>query len=418
MIISNDITSTPVDLPDSTLSNDAEVLVVAEGVSKKFCRSLKKSLWYGVCDITSELTGQYRAESLRADEFWSVDNVSFKIRRGECLGLIGPNGSGKSTLLKMLSGLIKPDRGRIEIAGRVSSLIELGTGFNPVLTGRENIYSNAAVLGYTKAEIDEKFNDVVEFAEIDDFIDTPLQNYSSGMKVRLGFAVAAQMNPDVLFIDEVLAVGDVGFRSKCYTAIARLQKTTAIVFVSHSMPQVARLSQNILLLKKGQLHFSGDIANGIAEYYRLFVKNKDSIIRSGTGEAKFSSIKFLKKSCQVTNCFEYGEEMVISLGIESSLDIESIVVDFGFYTLGDDVVAECNNFVHSFPIEIKKNRENSIEAIIPELTLNPGIYNVSAFLLSANMLEHFDWIQHFTQIEIIGRCGTAGQQFKAVWHVQ
>src|SRR4029078_11456051 len=225
----------------------SEVLVKVEGVSKKFCRNLKRSLWYAVEDICSDLnpfskngssitthpleeakdrlagspakskvppvdialTEASNDKDLRADEFWAVKDVSFELRRGECLGLIGHNGAGKTTLLKMLNGLIKPDKGRIELAVRVGALIALGAGFNPILTGRENIYVNGSVLGLTKKEIDSKFSDIVEFAEVGDFIDMPVQSYSAGMHVRLGFAVATAIKPDVLLLDEVLAVGDV-----------------------------------------------------------------------------------------------------------------------------------------------------------------------------------------------------------------
>jgi len=195
----------------------SETLIRVENVSKKFCRSLKKSLWYGMRDLSKEVLGRRHGGDgeLRPDEFWSVNDVSFELKRGECLGLIGPNGAGKSTLLKMLNGLIKPDQGRIEMRGRVGALIELGAGFNPILSGRENIYVNGSVLGLAKEEIDQKLDEIIEFSELDEFIDSPVQNYSSGMKVRLGFAVAAHMKPDILLIDEVLAVGDIGFRTKC-----------------------------------------------------------------------------------------------------------------------------------------------------------------------------------------------------------
>ena len=180
-----------------------------------------------------ELTGRRRGEhgGLRTKEFWAVNNVSFELKRGECLGLIGRNGAGKTTLLKMLNGLIKPDAGRIEMRGRVGALIALGAGFNPILTGRENIYVNGSVLGLTKKEIGAKLDEIVDFAEIGDFIDTPVQNYSSGMAVRLGFAVASSIRPDVLLIDEVLAVGDISFVLRCLNRVSELLPTTAVVFV-------------------------------------------------------------------------------------------------------------------------------------------------------------------------------------------
>ena len=233
--------------------NSDDILVCVEGVGKKFCRDLKKSLWYGMKDIGAELLpgsrDLERHATLRPGEFWAVDDVSFELRRGECLGLIGRNGAGKTTLLKMLNGLIKPDKGRIEIRGRVGALIALGAGFNPILTGRENIYVNGSVLGLRKREVDSKLEEIVEFAELAEFIDSPVQTYSSGMAVRLGFSIAAALEPDVLFVDEVLAVGDSAFRVKCYNKIMGLRERMATIFVSHSMPQVAKLSTIGLVLK-------------------------------------------------------------------------------------------------------------------------------------------------------------------------
>ena len=212
-----------------------EVLVEAEGVSKKFCKDLKTSLWYGVKDLWSNVGGNKQERQLRPKEFWAVKDISFQLRRGECIGLIGHNGAGKSTLLKMLNGLINPDAGKITMRGRVGALIELGAGFNPILTGRENIYNNGAILGFTRKEIEEKIDAIIAFAEIEEFIDMPVQHYSSGMKVRLGFGVAAQMEPDILIIDEVLAVGDMGFILKCFKTIDDILPKTAVIFVSHNM---------------------------------------------------------------------------------------------------------------------------------------------------------------------------------------
>lgn len=258
---------------------EGEVLIKAENVSKKFAKSLKKSLFYGVQDLISGITGRDQNKDLRKDEFWAVKDISFEVRRGECLGLIGHNGAGKSTLLKMLNGLISPDEGTITIKGKIGALIELGAGFNPILTGRENIYNNAAVIGFTKKEIDQKLDAIIAFAELEEFIDMPVQNYSSGMKVRLGFAVAAQMEPDVLIIDEVLAVGDLGFVLKCFKQIDKLIPNTAIIFVSHSMPMISRISNQIILMERGEVDFQGvDVAKGVNNYYGKFVNNTQSVL--------------------------------------------------------------------------------------------------------------------------------------------
>ena len=260
---------------------DNEVLVKVEGLSKKFCKDLKTSLWYGVQDLMDNFRGSKAERHLRDKEFWALKDISFELRRGECLGLIGHNGAGKSTLLKILNGLIKPDAGKVTIKGRVGALIELGAGFNPILTGRENIYNNGAILGFTRKEINEKLEEIIDFAEIREFIDMPVQNYSSGMKVRLGFAIAAQMEPDVLIIDEVLAVGDLGFMLKCYKTIDNILPNTAIIFVSHSMPQVSRLCDTLILLDRGETKFQGaDVAKAIDVYYNRFSSNKPSIVFS------------------------------------------------------------------------------------------------------------------------------------------
>lgn len=248
----------------------SETLIKVEGVSKKFCRSLKKSLWYGLQDLGREMTGQRHGGNgeLRPDEFWAVKDVSFELKRGECLGLIGRNGAGKTTLLRMLNGLIKPDTGRIEMRGRVGALIALGAGFNPILTGRENIKVNASVLGLAKREINARLNEVIDFADIGDFIDMPVQSYSSGMQVRLGFASSALLDPDILLLDEVLAVGDAAFKYKCYRRMDRLLASSAVIFVAHDMPQVARVCDRTLLLRRGEVIFDGSTMAGIEAYQR------------------------------------------------------------------------------------------------------------------------------------------------------
>lgn len=278
--------------PGQNIQTNKEVLVKVEGLSKKFCKDLKTSLWYGVKDLMTGIGGSTYKRTLRPKEFWAVKNINFELRRGECLGLIGHNGAGKSTLLKILNGLINPDAGKVTIKGRVGALIELGAGFNPILSGRENIYNNGAILGFTRNEINQKLEAIIEFAELEEFIDMPVQHYSSGMKVRLGFAVAAQMEPDVLIIDEVLAVGDLGFVLKCFKTIDRILPNTAVIFVSHSMPMISRMCNQIILMEKGQSQFQGvNVGKAIDLYYRRFTDSKSNVVfDDGSLEIKKANI--------------------------------------------------------------------------------------------------------------------------------
>ncbi len=231
----------------------SENLVVVENLGKKFCRNLKRSLWYGVKDIGAELVGSKRAHTvLRKQEFWALQDVNFEIKRGELVGLIGPNGAGKTTLLKLLSGLVKPDKGSVAIRGKIQALIALGAGFNPILTGRENVYVNGAILGFSKKQMDGMLEEILDFSEIEEFIDMPVQSYSSGMHVRLGFAVAVNLKPDILIVDEVLAVGDAGFRRKARNKMMELLHSgISVLFVSHNQALISSLTSRCIYLDKG-----------------------------------------------------------------------------------------------------------------------------------------------------------------------
>ena len=243
-------------------------LVEVENAGKKFCRDLKKSLWYGVKDSVNDLLNKDSNPRLRVDEFWANKEISFQLNRGECLGLLGRNGAGKTTLLKMLNGLIKPDSGSITIRGRVGAMIALNAGFNPILTGRENILINGSILGQSRRQLADKLDEIVAFAEIDKFIDSPVRTYSSGMNVRLGFAVATILvNPDVLLLDEVLAVGDSAFRAKCLNRISDKLANSAVIFVSHSDEQIRRICTRALLLERGLVKYaSTNVSEALAFY--------------------------------------------------------------------------------------------------------------------------------------------------------
>ncbi|WNZ43972.1 ABC transporter ATP-binding protein [Leptolyngbya boryana CZ1] len=269
--------SSPTAIPSSA---QQDVILSVDGLSKKFCRDLKRSLFYAIQDIGSELVGRkQRSSVLRPREFWALDDVSFQLKRGEALGLVGKNGSGKSTLLRIISGLIKPDRGQVEVHGRVAPLIALGAGFNPILTGRENIYANMSILGLTKQQIDGCFDQVLDFAEINDSIDAPVQSYSSGMAARLGFACAIHTEPDILLIDEVLAVGDLRFRAKCYRRLAELRdRGVAFVLVSHSSNSILSKCENAVYLSKGKLIMLSDVENFLLSHDENVVTLENRIL--------------------------------------------------------------------------------------------------------------------------------------------
>ncbi len=249
----------------------SETVVKVEGLHKKFCRHLKRSMFYGALDVARNMMGVNTDSSyLRKSEFWALKDVNCELRTGETLGIIGINGSGKSTLLRMITGIFTPDMGRIEVRGRISSLIAVGAGFHPHMTGRENIYLNGIILGMSRKEIDRKFDQIVDFSEIEDFLEAPVATYSSGMKVKLGFSIAMFCEPDILLVDEVLSVGDLSFRNKSLRQMAEYRKkANAIIFVSHSLEQVSKLCNRVIVLNKGELVYDGETYGGCAEYERL-----------------------------------------------------------------------------------------------------------------------------------------------------
>lgn len=297
-------------------SEEKEVLVICEKISKKFCRNLKKSLWYGVKDGLSEIIKGQSYDSLRKDEFWALKDLSFELRRGECLGLLGKNGAGKTTLLKVLSGLIKPDQGSVTMKGRVGGLIALGAGFNGILSGRENIRINGAILGYSKDEVESRIQEIIDFAEIEEFIDAPVNTYSSGMSVRLGFAIAAILSkPDILLLDEVLAVGDMGFTMKCLNTVRKLMKNSAVIFVSHNINMISEFCTQTIELERGNLiNSSSQTLKGIQDYLSKFIQKVDNL------ESNFLKIE----NCKIINnnsgiCFSKNDFTTIPQGTSSTL---------------------------------------------------------------------------------------------------
>jgi ABC-type polysaccharide/polyol phosphate transport system ATPase subunit len=381
-----------------------EPLVKVEGVSKKFCRNLKRSLWYGVQDLGNELVGRRHGGNgeLRPAEFWAVKDVQFELMPGECIGLIGHNGAGKTTLLRMLNGLIKPDGGRIEMRGRVGALIALGAGFNPILTGRENIYINAAVHGLSKAETDAKMDGIIEFAELGEFINAPVQSYSSGMVVRLGFAIAAKTEPDILLLDEVLAVGDVAFQAKCFNTIAEFRRRgTAFILVSHNMHQVSRYADQVLYLKKGHIAHIGDSLQGI-EKFLADMHQGDRGVESGvtdwsqvhgSGKVVFTGARFRNASGDEVSVIEAGESVTLEIDYERHTEIDEPPIL-------DVVIRDREGTVYQGTSETggislgKLPKRGCFRVSFEELPLNSSYADFFFTALDRSTNEVMDWKRH------------------------
>lgn len=304
-------------------------------VWKKFKKGEKyDSLRDLIPAMTKRLFTKNNRGELQEKEFWAVKDVSFEVKRGEALGIIGPNGAGKSTILKLLSGILKPNKGHIKVNGRLSALIEVGAGFHPDLTGRENVYLNGAILGMKKGVIDKKFDEIVEFSGISEFIDTPVKRYSSGMFARLGFSVAAHVDPDILLVDEVLSVGDLAFQKKCLDKMnAIVQSGATIIMVSHNLKSVATLCDRSLLLNQGRLLMSDDTGKVVAEYM------KENIAKTGSsGRSVFISDVTLMNSDGGRAQFRSGEKAVLEIAVSATegldrLSLAIYVMDESFYRI-------------------------------------------------------------------------------------
>lgn len=379
----------------------SDILVKAEGVSKKFCKNLKRSMFYGIQDIAKNMVGILpNTDNLKPDEFWAVDNVSFELRRGECLGLIGPNGSGKSTLLKILNGIISPDKGRVEIRDKVGALIEVGAGFHPMLTGRENVYINGSILGMTTKEVADNFDDIIKFAEINDFVDTPVKYYSSGMYVRLGFAIAAYSQPDILLVDEILAVGDAGFQRKCLKQIKEyLSNGGCVVLVTHNILHVHSMVTACIVLDDGRITYYG-APNEAAEIYYEVTTKKQALLsarqfssakemRYGTGEVQLIGIDFeigdaiFFDGNDDNQTLLAGKPATITILIQAYVNVGRFHVGVGIWEQTDLPLLTMNSkMVNKEILGLAKNDTVSIkfDFICP---LSSGLYQISAGIYSS-----------------------------------
>jgi len=381
-----------------------DVVVEMNAASKKYCRSLRRSMWYGFADLTRDVLGvRAPSDRLRPHEFWAVDEASVQVERGECLGVVGPNGAGKSTLLKMLHGMIRPDKGTIRIRGRTAPLIELGAGFHPQLTGRENIYVNAAILGLSKAETDQVFDAIVDFADLGDFIDSPVKFYSSGMYVRLGMAVALHTRPEILLVDEVFAVGDIRFKSRCLSRIADLRRTgTSILLVSHNMDTITGYSDRVLVLHKGRPYALDEPGPAVEQYLELMEDESadaggEEVHPDDTGDVTFQRVRFvdangtiLSDGGRILEAAAASEPISLLIDYDSESDHEDVELQVGMYDGKNLLFARTSNVMLEQSLHIASGR-GSIVVTFPYITKNNGTLHVTLTLWSPNRTELLEW---------------------------
>lgn len=336
-----------------------------------------------------------RGKRARYEEFWALTDVSFEIPRGSTFGIIGTNGSGKSTLLKCLTGILSPDKGRVSINGDIAALLELGAGFHPDLSGRENIYLNGAILGMSNKQIEERYDEIVDFSELGRFIDTPVKNYSSGMTVRLGFSIAINVDPEILIIDEVLAVGDENFQQKCREKIEDFrQRGKTIILVSHGLTDVANICDQVAWLDKGHLRAIGPAVEIVSKYNALShqaepVQQEDRGDRWGSREVEIQEI-FLsdERGNRITN-IESGQLVNLNCSYQSSLELANGAFAYGITDIHGNVLWGTNSKVQGVPFPISRG-PGSNTITIPNLHLLEGTYDLSVAVADGSYSHEYD----------------------------
>jgi lipopolysaccharide transport system ATP-binding protein len=362
--------------------NNNNIAIEVKNISKKYILGEIGSVF-----LREEITNFFRRMLKKAEKsetsFLALKDVSFSVNKGEAVGIIGPNGAGKSTILKILSRITYPSTGTVKINGRVASLLEVGTGFNPELTGRENIYLNGAILGMTRREISSKFDDIVNFAEIDKFLDTPVKRYSSGMYIRLAFSIAAHLEPEILLIDEVLAVGDAKFQKKSLGKMDQVTKgnNRTIIFVSHDLGAIKKICKKCILIDSGKMVKFGPTKEVIEDYLDMIdLENTEgeskSIKRTGSGKIIIESVKVSDTKGKILNHVVNGETIKFIFNYNSLGDYKKVNLSFSLHTqLSQNLILHQSKYTDDY-FDVKKGK-GKIEFVYKDFPLISGIYLVN-----------------------------------------
>lgn len=382
----------------------SDIAIRVEGIGKTYKIGRKKSgelretfshFWNKFKPITKN-----QPTKTDNQDFWALKDINFEVKQGEAVGIIGRNGAGKSTLLKVLSRITKPTTGRFEINGRVSSLLEVGTGFHPELTGRENIYLNGTILGMRRAEIKSKFDEIIDFSGVEEFLDTPVKHYSSGMKVRLAFSVAAHLEPEILIIDEVLAVGDAEFQKKC---LGKMEDVTGegrtVLFVSHNMGAIKSLCQNGIVINSGLIRHIGSIENSIKFYLKDLLHSSNHTI-SGNNSVFLKKFELFTRindqQYTESNNFNSYDELNIKLEYFSKEEIRDVTIAICFNNVNNTRVTSLWNNYFGHSIKFQQGC-NQIQFNVPKIHLIPGEYEIILYAESkGKVLERIDGFRQIT----------------------
>jgi ABC-type polysaccharide/polyol phosphate transport system ATPase subunit len=377
-------------------------------------------------------------------EFLALNDVSFDVRRGETLGIIGPNGSGKSTMLKLISRILKPTKGEVIVNGTISALLELGAGFHPDLTGRENIFINAAILGMKRKDVEKKFSEIVAFSELEKFIDMPVKNYSSGMYMRLGFSVAINVNPDILLVDEVLAVGDQAFQAKCYKVIYDfIKQGKTIIIVSHDLGTIQDLCNRVIFLKNGRIEQMGGpvaVVNSYRKYvenieieraheqqkeerkkiFQTIIENNQKVIsgedidrlaatnlgnnvinRFGSGDAEITDIRLLDSKGQQIDYCKYGDEVSIEFDAVFKAEVEDPIFGIRIVDFKGNTVYGTNNRLNNIVTGVLKDGDRVKAVFKNTIVLMGGMYYVSPAVGYKDFRTYCDWVNNMLTLNVI-----------------
>lgn len=365
--------------------------------AKRSYKTLQEDFLQGL----KKLTPFYQKKQI--DTFWALKDFSVDIKHGEMIGIIGPNGAGKSTLLKLISRVTTPTTGRIDVRGRIGPLLEVGTGFHPELSGRENVYLSGTILGMSRAEINLQFDQIVDFAGVEKFLDTPIKRYSSGMYLRLAFSVMAHLNADILIIDEVLTVGDTAFQKKCFGKMeGRLKEGKTILYVSHHLESIASFCHRSLLIKDGTLLMDGQTKEVISRYLALIREKQENSLkdrkdRIGLGRLRFSDVWIENDENQVVDVLHSGGKYRVIIHYENSTDqlLPEIHFAIGLSSPGMPLVANFGTEEFDQSVQIHPRSKGRIVCEIPKLPLNSGVYNYNLMARSAQLGNEIeDYVVH------------------------